>query len=65
MNQREKGFTQGVGCAIHYVAAYDKNVAERLFLDMNLPLKDYEEVYDEIDLPYIRKSSRGVKNETT
>jgi hypothetical protein len=57
LTQREVGFTQGAGVAIHYAYTYDPHCGTQLFRDIGLPLSDYEQHCDEIDLPYIRKAA--------
>ena len=59
MKASEKYMTQGIGIAIHYTYCIDRNIAELLFKELNIPLKDYEAVCDSIDLPNIRKASKG------
>lgn len=59
MTARDTGFTQGVGCAIHYVMKEaGASVAERLFQEMGMPLSDYEEVCEEYDLEFVRKAAQ-------
>jgi hypothetical protein len=58
MNKREIGFTQGCGCAIHYVSIWDFSIAENLFKELNIPLSDYEEVCEEVDLEVVREIAR-------
>ena len=55
MNKEDRAFMRGVGVAVHYAFAIDDQFAERLFRDLNLPLSEYEDACDRIDLPYIRK----------
>lgn len=57
MNQREVGFTQGVGWSVMYMLrnCSEDTYAEFLAKESGIPLKNFEEVCDEYDLEYIRK----------
>lgn len=57
MTAKDKYITQGMGTAIHYARTIDRCFAEMLFRELNIPLEDYEEACDEIDLPHIRNAA--------
>lgn len=59
MTAREKYITQGIGIAIHYAYCQNDNFGGLLFRELNVPLEDFEQVCDKIDLEYIRKAAKN------
>ncbi len=54
MRAWDKGFTQGMGCAIKYIENVD--IANQVAMSSGIPLEDFEEVCITSDIPAIRKA---------
>lgn len=57
MTEKDKYMTQGMGLAINYAWQIDEQFASMLFSELAIPLTDYEDVCDPVDLPNIRNAA--------